>query len=205
MRRLAALGCLLLTDAPKPEARQALAALKAQRVARTVMLTGDMQPAAQRVADALGIDEVYAKLLPQDKVSRVEALEQSLPAGRTLAFVGDGLNDAPVLARADVGIAMGGLGSDAAIEAADVVIMNDALDRLGVAVRLSRFTMTIARENIALALGVKAGVLVLSALGYAGMYAAVFADVGVAVLCILNAMRTLGAASEKNKAPDKKA
>lgn len=199
------LGCLLLTDAPKPEARQALAALKAQRVARTVMLTGDMQPAAQRVADALGIDEVYAKLLPQDKVSRVEALEQSLPAGRTLAFVGDGLNDAPVLARADVGIAMGGLGSDAAIEAADVVIMNDALDRLGAAVRLSRFTMTIARENIALALGVKAGVLVLSALGYAGMYAAVFADVGVAVLCILNAMRTLGAASEKNKAPDKKA
>jgi len=184
-------GALTLRDQLKPDAQAAIESLKALRVRSLVCLTGDSEENARAAAQQLGLSGYYARLLPENKVERVEALREKLPAGRTLAFVGDGINDAPVLARADVGVAMGALGSDAAIEAADVVLMHDAPSRLPDAIRLSKFTMRIARENILLALGVKIAVLILSAFGLAGMYAAVFADVGVAVLCILNAMRTL--------------
>lgn len=184
-------GVLTLQDQLKPDAQAAVEALKSFRVRSLVCLTGDSEENARAAAQQLGLSGYYARLLPENKVERVEALREKLPAGRTLAFVGDGINDAPVLARADVGVAMGALGSDAAIEAADVVLMHDAPSRLADTIRLAKFTMRIARENILLALGVKVAVLILSAFGLAGMYAAVFADVGVAVLCILNAMRTL--------------
>ena len=158
---------------------------------KTVMLTGDNEHTARKVANDLGVDEEYSQLLPQDKVARLEELLEERRNGGTVAFVGDGINDAPVLARADVGVAMGQLGSDAAIEAADVVLMNDSLSRLPDAVRLSRKTMRIAWQNIVLSLLVKAAVLVLSALGIAGMWLAVFADVGVAMLAVLNSMRAM--------------
>lgn len=169
----------------------ALADLKAAGVRKTVMLTGDAQSAAQAVAAQLGLDEVHAELLPGDKVTQVERLlEQKLPQ-ETLVFVGDGINDAPVLSRADIGVAMGALGSDAAIEAADIVLMDDSLTKLAQAIRIARKTLVIVRQNIVFALGVKALVLVLSALGMANMWWAVFADVGVSVLAILNATRML--------------
>ena len=158
---------------------------------KTVMLTGDNEHTARKVANDLGVDEEYSQLLPQDKVARLEELLEERRNGGTVAFVGDGINDAPVLARADVGVAMGQLGSDAAIEAADVVLMNDSLSRLPDAVRLSRKTMRIAWQNIVLSLLVKAAVLVLGALGIAGMWLAVFADVGVAMLAVLNSMRAM--------------
>ena len=184
------LGTVLISDEEKPTARKAIAALKAQGV-RTVMLTGDAPAVAEKVAEGLGLDEVHAGLLPADKVEWVETLLNSKPAGKNLTFVGDGINDAPVLMRADVGIAMGALGSDAAIEAADVVLMDDDPAKLVTAMSIARKCMTIAYENIVFALVVKALFLLLGALGIANMWWAVFADVGVMVLAVLNATRML--------------
>ena len=184
-------GSILIADEVKEDAEQAVKDLKAAGIRKTVMLTGDTKHIGEKVAAQLGLDKVYAELLPADKVDRVEALfSEKSPRGK-LAFVGDGINDAPVLARADIGIAMGGLGSDAAIEAADVVIMTDEPSKLASAMQISRKTLGIVKQNIALALGVKAAVLILGAAGLASMWAAVFADVGVAVLAILNAIRVL--------------
>ena len=182
------LGYLVIADTPKPDAAEAIRSLKAEGVEKTVMLTGDKAAVAEAVAAELGLDEVRAELLPADKVTAVEGL---LKTGSPLVFVGDGINDAPVLARADVGVAMGALGSDAAIEAADIVLMDDAPSKLSLAVRLSRRTMRIVRQNVVFALAVKAIVLIMGATGDANMWVAVFADVGVLVLAILNAMRAL--------------
>ncbi len=184
-------GYILICDVLKPTARAAIEALKKRAVTKTVMLTGDNEPTARETARALGIGEYYSGLLPADKVERVEAL---LPGG-TLAFVGDGINDAPVLSRADVGIAMGAMGSDAAIEAADVVLMDDDPGKLVKAMDIARSSMTVVRENIILALGVKLVCLLLGALGLGNMYLAIFADVGVMILAVLNAMRCLFAGS----------
>ena len=173
-------GCLVIADQPKETSAQALRELKEAGIRQTVMLTGDAQGAAQAVADALGLDQFYAQLLPADKGPREK-----------LVFVGDGINDAPVLSRADIGVAMGALGSDAAIEAADIVLMDDDLLKLPAAVRIARKTLSIVRQNVVFALGVKLLVLILSAIGRANMWAAVFADVGVSVLAILNASRML--------------
>ncbi|HCC03214.1 MAG TPA: heavy metal translocating P-type ATPase, partial [Ruminococcaceae bacterium] len=183
------LGCLIIADEVKPDAAETMAALKSSGVKRTVMLTGDNPSAAKTVADQIGIDEVQAGLLPNDKVDAVEKLMQEKQG--SLVFVGDGINDAPVLARADVGIAMGALGSDAAIEAADIVLMDDKPSKLATAIRISRRTLRIVHQNIIFAIAVKLIVLILSALGIADMWAAVFADVGVSILAILNAMRVL--------------
>lgn len=182
------MGALSISDRIRPDAKEAVAALKAAGIKKTVMLTGDRKDATQGVADELGIDAFYAELLPQDKVTRMEEL---VAAGNKAAFVGDGINDAPVLARADIGIAMGGLGSDAAIEAADVVIMNDKLSYLAPAICIARRTRRIVWQNIALAMAVKAVVLALGAGGIATMWEAVFADVGVALLAVLNALRIM--------------
>ena len=186
------LGCILLADLPKDGAKEALEGLKRQGVSRTVMLTGDSEQAAAPVARALGLDGFFAGLLPQDKVERVEQLLESKPGGTTLCFVGDGVNDAPVLSRADVGVAMGAMGSDAAIEAADVVLMDDKPSNISRAIRVARKTMTIVWQNIIFALGIKLLILVLAALGIANMWLAVFGDVGVAIIAILNAMRAMG-------------
>ena len=188
-------GHIVIADQPKPDAKEAIARLKALGVKKTVMLTGDTREVAHTVADALGLDEYHAELLPADKVARVEGLLKQ-ETGK-LAFVGDGINDAPVLTRADIGIAMGGLGSDAAIEAADIVLMDDQPTKIAAAIRIARKTVRIVRENIVFALTVKAIVLVMGALGKAPMWLAVFADVGVAFLAILNAMRCLY--TEKDK------
>jgi Cd2+/Zn2+-exporting ATPase len=184
------LGSLLISDVVKPTSKKAMDALHAQNI-RTVMLTGDNSNAARPVADELGIDEMHAGLLPADKVAEVERLLAAKPARTSLAFVGDGINDAPVLTRADIGIAMGALGSDAAIEAADVVLMDDDPARIGLAMRIARKCMGIVYQNIVLALAVKAIFLVLGALGIANMWGAVFADVGVMILAVLNATRML--------------
>lgn len=188
-------GHIVIADQPKPDAKEAIARLKAMGVKKTVMLTGDTKEVAHTVADALGLDEYHAELLPADKVAWVEELLKQ-ETGK-LAFVGDGINDAPVLTRADIGIAMGGLGSDAAIEAADIVLMDDQPTKIAAAIRIARKTVRIVRENIIFALTVKAIVLVMGALGKAPMWLAVFADVGVAFLAILNAMRCLY--TEKDK------
>ena len=180
-------GHIVISDRIKADAAPALEALKAVGIRKTVMLTGDQESVAAAVAKQLHVDQFHAQLLPADKVSQVERL---LPEG-PLAFVGDGINDAPVLTRADVGIAMGALGSDAAIEAADVVLMDDKPSKIAAAVRIARRTLRIARENIWLAVGIKVAVLILATLGLATMWMAVFADVGVTVLAVLNAMRTL--------------
>jgi len=182
-------GHIVISDRIKADAEDVVPALKAAGVAKTVMLTGDQESVAIAVSAALGVDEFHAQLLPADKVAQVEKL---LPDG-TLAFVGDGINDAPVLTRADVGIAMGALGSDAAIEAADVVLMDDKPTKIAEAIRIARRTIRIAKENIWLAIGIKVAVLLLAALGLATMWMAVFADVGVTVLAVLNAMRALKA------------
>ena len=182
-------GHIVISDLPKDDARAAIASLRTQGVRRIVMLTGDTDAVAAHTAAQLGVDEYRAELLPGDKVEATEALLAE--AAGKLAFVGDGINDAPVLSRADVGIAMGAMGADAAIEAADIVLMDDHPSKIAVAISIARRTMTIVRQNIIFALGVKALVLLLGALGYAGMWAAVFADVGVAVIAILNAMRAL--------------
>ena len=186
-------GHLVIADQPKETSAQAVAELKAAGVRQTVMLTGDALGAAQAVAEQLGLDQFYAQLLPADKVERVEALLEEKRPREKLVFVGDGINDAPVLSRADIGVAMGALGSDAAIEAADIVLMDDDLLKLPVAVRIARKTLSIVRQNVVFALGVKLLVLILSAVGLANMWAAVFADVGVSVLAILNASRMLKA------------
>lgn len=185
------LGCIVISDEIKSEAHDAIAALKREGIERVVMLTGDARSIGRSVADELGMDECFAEQLPSDKVERVNELLEKSDGNDKLAFVGDGINDAPVLARADIGIAMGALGSDAAIEAADVVIMNDNLLSLSKAMRIARKATCIAKENTVFAIAVKAAVLVLSASGVASMWMAVFADVGVAVIAILNAMRTL--------------
>lgn len=184
-------GYLLIADVVKPDAKKAIEDLKKIGIKKTVMLTGDSDLIGRRIAEKLGMDEVYTQLLPEDKVTRIERLIERKSNKGTLVFVGDGINDAPVLARADVGIAMGGLGCDATIEAADVVIMTDEPSKLAAMIKIARKIVKICRENIVLALGIKAVVLLLGALGIADMWAAVFADVGVAVLAILNAMRTL--------------
>ena len=187
------MGHIVIADRVKEGAAQALRALKAAGVRKTVMLTGDSQAVGREVAGQLGLDEVHAELLPGDKVDQVERLLRSKAPGEQLIFVGDGINDAPVLSRADIGVAMGALGSDAAIEAADLVLMDDDLNKLPVAVRIARKTLRIVRENIVFALTVKFLVLVLSAVGAANMWWAVFADVGVSVIAILNSMRMLNA------------
>ena len=184
-------GYILIADELKDDAVEAVAKLKAAGIKKTVMLTGDDQSIAAEVAATVGVDEFYARLLPADKVAKVEELLSSKSVHGKLAFVGDGINDAPVLARADIGIAMGGLGSDAAIEAADVVLMTDEPAKISDAIGISQRTLRIVRQNIVFALAVKLVSLVLGAIGMASMWAAVFADVGVAVLAILNAMRVL--------------
>ena len=187
------LGHIVISDEVKPDAKEAVAALKAAGVRKTVMLTGDAQAVGEDVASRLGLDEVHTQLLPADKVERVEELLKEVSPKGALAFVGDGINDAPVLSRADIGIAMGGLGSDAAIEAADIVLMDDKPSKIAHAIRIARRTLSIVRQNIVFALAVKLLVLVLSAVGLVSMWAAVFADVGVLVIAILNAMRALKA------------
>lgn len=184
-------GCILIADPLKPTSAAAIQAIKALGFEKTVLLSGDTEQTAKAVANTLHMDEVHAQLLPQDKVQCLEDLLHSQKEGKLLAYVGDGINDAPVLTRADVGIAMGAMGSDAAIEAADVVLMDDNPDKLPVAIRIARKTKRIVRENIIFALGVKGIVLILGALGLANMWAAVFADVGVAMIAICNAIRTL--------------
>lgn len=185
------LGYILIEDEMKEDARAAIEGLRAAGIKRVVMLTGDRKKVADKVAGELGITEVYAGLLPGDKVEKVEELFASKSEKGKLVFVGDGINDAPVLARADIGIAMGGLGSDAAIEAADVVIMTDEPSKIAKAMKISGKTLRIVKQNIVFAIGIKVLVLILAALGMASMWAAVFADVGVAVIAILNAMRAL--------------
>ena len=187
------MGHIVISDQVKEGAEQALRALKVAGVRKTVMLTGDAQAVGRAVAGQLGLDEVHAELLPGDKVDQVERLLQTKGPKEQLVFVGDGINDAPVLSRADIGVAMGAMGSDAAIEAADIVLMDDDLNKLPVAVRIARKTLRIVRENIVFALAVKFLVLILSALGKANMWWAVFADVGVSVIAILNSMRMLNA------------
>ncbi|MBP3479841.1 MAG: cadmium-translocating P-type ATPase [Oscillospiraceae bacterium] len=184
-------GCIIIEDEIKPDAQTAIKSLKSSGVRRTVMLTGDADAVGKKVAARLGLDQAYTELLPADKVIRVEEMMQQKSEKGKLAFVGDGINDAPVLARADVGIAMGGLGSDAAIEAADVVLMTDEPSKIAAVMKIARKTIRIANQNIVFALGIKFLVLGLGALGYANMWAAVFADVGVSVIAILNAIRAM--------------
>ena len=193
-------GHIVINDRVKDDSAETISRLKDLGVSRTVMLTGDRKEVGAHVAEALGIDEYHAELMPADKVAYIETLlsspssvgqEPKAKSQKLVAFVGDGINDAPVLARADVGIAMGGLGSDAAIEAADVVLMDDKPSKIALAIRLARRTLNIARQNVILAIGVKVAVLLLAALGIATMWMAVFADVGVMVLAVLNAMRAL--------------
>lgn len=185
------LGTIVISDTVKPEAKRAIAQLKQSGVKKTVMLTGDRKDIGEAVAESLGIDEVYTDLLPGDKVDKVEALLGELGEKEKLGFVGDGINDAPVLSRADIGIAMGSMGSDAAIEAADVVLMDDNILKISSIMRIAGKTLQIVHQNIVFALGVKVLVLILGALGMANMWEAVFADVGVSVIAILNSMRTL--------------
>uniref|UniRef100_UPI00373530B8 heavy metal translocating P-type ATPase n=1 Tax=Frisingicoccus sp. TaxID=1918627 RepID=UPI00373530B8 len=184
-------GSVLISDEIKPRAKEALAALKTSGVKKSVMLTGDKENVGQAVARELGIDTVFADLLPADKVTKVEELLNSLSDKEKLAFVGDGINDAPVLSRADIGIAMGSMGSDAAIEAADIVLMDDDPLKIASVIRIARNTLGIVTQNIVFALSVKGIILILGAMGIANMWAAVFADVGVAVLAILNSMRVM--------------
>lgn len=185
------LGYIVIADEIKEDAREAVTGLKEAGIKRIVMLTGDAHKTAQAVSDSLGITEFHAELLPGDKVELTEQLIQEKNTNKKLIFVGDGINDAPVLARADIGIAMGGLGSDAAIEAADIVIMNDQPSKIATAMKISRKTLRIVKQNILFAIGIKVVVLILAALGMATMWAAVFADVGVAFLAIVNAMRAM--------------
>lgn len=184
-------GHIVINDKIKEDSAEAISSLKRLGVEKTVMLTGDREAVGKDVAERLGLDEYHAELLPADKVAHVERLLSEKTEGKSLAFVGDGINDAPVLKRADVGIAMGGLGSDAAIEAADVVLMDDKPSKISTAIGIARRTIHIARENVVFAIGVKVAVLLLATVGLGNMWMAVFADVGVTVLAVLNAMRTL--------------
>ena len=185
------MGHILISDVVKPTSKQAIRALKAAGVRRTVMLTGDAGAVADHVAAELGVDQVYSQLLPADKVEKVEELLAGQGEREKLAFVGDGINDAPVLSRADIGIAMGALGSDAAIEAADVVLMDDDPMKIAKAIKISRKCLGIVYQNIVFAIGIKLACLLLVALGLASMWLAVFADVGVMILAVLNAIRAL--------------
>ena len=185
------LGSVCLADNLKPTVKQTLTELRKQGAAHLVMLTGDNADTARTIADELGMDQVHAELLPDGKLAKLEELFAQKPEGKNIIFVGDGINDAPVLTRADVGVAMGAMGSDAAVEAADIVLMDDDPKKLVTAMKISRITMHIARQNIIFALGIKGIVLLLAALGIANMWLAVFADVGVSILAVLNAMRTL--------------
>lgn len=185
------LGCIVIEDELKPDAQKAVDLLKDEGIRKTVMLTGDSDAVGKKVANRLGLDQAYTELLPADKVERVEELLAQKSEKGKLLFVGDGINDAPVLARADVGIAMGGLGSDAAIEAADVVLMTDEPSKIASVMKIARKTLRIANQNIIFALGIKFIVLILGAFGYANMWAAVFANVGVSVIAILNAIRAM--------------
>ena len=187
------LGYIVIADEIRADAKEAVQKLKMCGITETVMLTGDRKETAEAVAKEIGIERVYAELLPGDKVDKMEELLQKKSAGGKLVFVGDGMNDAPVLARSDIGIAMGGLGSDAAIEAADIVIMTDEPSKIARAIEISRRTLTIVKQNTVFAIGVKVLILILAACGVASMWAAVFGDVGVAVIAILNAMRALKA------------
>jgi Cd2+/Zn2+-exporting ATPase len=184
-------GHIVIADEIKEDSAKAIRELREAGIRQIVMLTGDSRAVGDKVAKELGFDKVYTGLLPADKVNKLEELLAQKPSGRKLAFVGDGINDAPVLARADIGIAMGGLGSDAAIEASDIVIMNDEPSKITTAIRISKKTLKIAMQNIVFAIGVKGLVLILSAFGLSSMWAAIFADVGVSVLAILNAFRGL--------------
>ena len=177
-------GHIVINDQIKSDSAEAITQLQALGIRKTIMLTGDRKEVADHVAQALGLSEYHAELLPADKVAQVEKL-------KNFAFIGDGINDAPVLARADVGIAMGGLGSDAAIEAADVVLMDDKPSKIALAIRIARRTLRIASQNVWFAIGVKVAVLILATFGLATMWLAVFADVGVTVLAVLNAIRAL--------------
>ena len=190
-------GYIIISDEMKPDALEAIYELKSKGVKKTVMLTGDAKNVADIVAAELGVDEVYSELLPEDKVLKVEELLAVKPEKSTLAFAGDGINDAPVLSRADIGIAMGALGSDAAIEAADIVLMDDKPSKIAMAIDISQRTIRIVKQNIVFALGVKGITLVLGAMGIASMWWAVFADVGVSVIAILNAMRALNIGKQK--------
>ena len=191
------MGHIVISDRERADAPAAIASLKNVGVSKVVMLTGDKRDVAEEIAAQMGITEVRSELLPQDKVAAVEGLLAQKTAGKSLAFVGDGINDAPVLARADVGVAMGGLGSDAAIEAADVVLMDDKLSKLSKAVKIARHTLGIAKQNIVFAIGVKVAVLILAAFGLAPMWLAVFGDIGVMVLAVLNSTRALNIKSIK--------
>ena len=191
------MGHVVISDRERADAPAAIASLKNVGVSKVVMLTGDKRDVAEEIAAKMGITEVRSELLPQDKVAAVEGLLAQKTAGKSLAFVGDGINDAPVLARADVGVAMGGLGSDAAIEAADVVLMDDKLSKLSKAVKIARHTLGIAKQNIVFAIGVKVAVLILAAFGLAPMWLAVFGDIGVMVLAVLNSTRALNIKSIK--------
>ena len=184
-------GTILISDKIKEDSYKAIKILKNNNVEKVVMLTGDQENISEYVANELNIDEYHAELLPQDKVSWVEKLMNQKSSKGKLVFIGDGINDAPVLALSDIGVAMGGLGSDAAIEAADVVIMTDEPSKISDSINISKKTMRIVRQNIVFTIAVKIGVLILSALGLASMWAAVFADVGVSVLAIINALRIL--------------
>ena len=185
------LGYIIIADEIKKDAKSLVESLRAQGIKTTVMLTGDKKEIAEKVASSIGIDEVYAQLLPQEKVGKFEELLELANGKGSVAFVGDGINDAPVLTRADIGFAMGAMGSDAAIEAADVVIMNDQPSKIADAIKVSKKTIAIVKENIVFALGVKILFLLLGALGMINLWMAVFADVGVAFLAILNSMRAL--------------
>ena len=191
------MGHIVISDRERADAPAAIASLKNVGVSKVVMLTGDKRDVAEEIAAKMGITEVRSELLPQDKVAAVEGLLAQKTAGKSLAFVGDGINDAPVLARADVGVAMGGLGSDAAIEAADVVLMDDKLSKLSKAVKIARHTLGIAKQNIVFAIGVKVAVLILATFGLAPMWLAVFGDIGVMVLAVLNSTRALNIKSIK--------
>ena len=184
-------GHIVISDIVKPHAKEAIDSLHRAGVDKTVMLTGDARAVAQQVAGELGIDEYYSELLPADKVSKVEQLLEKRPAKAKLAFVGDGINDAPVLSRADIGIAMGAMGSDAAIEAADVVLMDDDPQKIAKAIKISRKCLRIVYENIFFAIGIKLICLALGAVGLANMWLAIFADVGVMIIAVLNAIRAL--------------
>ena len=191
------MGHIVISDRERADAPAAIASLKNVGVSKVVMLTGDKRDVAEEIAAQMGITEVRAELLPQDKVSAVEGLLAQKTAGKSLAFVGDGINDAPVLARADIGVAMGVLGSDAAIEAADVVLMDDKLSKLSKAVKIARYTLGIAKQNIVFAIGIKVAILILAAFGLAPMWLAVFGDTGVMVLAVLNSTRALNIKSIK--------
>jgi Cd2+/Zn2+-exporting ATPase len=184
-------GAITIADQLKPDSVDAVQALRREGVQRVLMLTGDHRMVAEETATLLGLDGFHAELLPEQKVALIEQLEREKPADTKVAFVGDGINDAPVLARADLGIAMGGIGSDAAVAAADAVLMTDQPSQVALAIRIARRTLSIVRQNIAFALGVKALILILGALGWVNLWLAVFGDVGVAALATLNALRAM--------------